>query len=589
MLSVRLVQGIGSERPSLPTPQLGVITAGFPPEIDSRKPLLLQQQEGLVEPQLDSTPPQMDDFLLEQVFPLSWFDMVAENKASWDFNGGSSGMCISTDAADGSSAPPRPLTMPLNASGTPSSSTGVRCQASELQETIGQFQGATAEHYPLDDTSGANGLQQRCIQRALDAAAGISGGEPRLPKGIHESFRPCTSQGMSAEGAVGLQFSSGNPSIADSTASRLMAAVTFRAPGLPRSPSVGSSGSEGPALQQSPSSPFTPQFAAAWQQSYLQGTLPPALDIAQAKAESFLMYKGMPDDPISHEKMCSADDATGRSLSGLPDDNSGGAQVGPSQKAQSEAGQQSHQQGGHGSIMASYGAHTGVAQTQGAAAAIFSGTTRPRQRARRGQATDPHSIAERLRRERIAERMKALQELVPNANKTDKASMLDEIVNYVKFLQLQVKVLSMSRLGGAGTAAPLIADLPVEGPNNFIAAALGWNAGSSSPPQDAMTLVERQVARLMEEDMGSAMRFLQGRGLCLMPVSLATTISVTNSRTTGGMRALTFADCSQIDASNSRMIGGCSNGSFPCIGTISDSNSGDGDGVCFDGGSKPCS
>ncbi|PIN15866.1 hypothetical protein CDL12_11489 [Handroanthus impetiginosus] len=40
-----------------------------------------------------------------------------------------------------------------------------------------------------------------------------------------------------------------------------------------------------------------------------------------------------------------------------------------------------------------------------------------RVRARRGQATDPHSIAERLRRERIAERMKALQELVPNANK----------------------------------------------------------------------------------------------------------------------------------------------------------------------------
>ncbi|EFJ10163.1 hypothetical protein SELMODRAFT_128445, partial [Selaginella moellendorffii] len=38
-------------------------------------------------------------------------------------------------------------------------------------------------------------------------------------------------------------------------------------------------------------------------------------------------------------------------------------------------------------------------------------------RARRGQATDPHSIAERLRREKIAERMKALQELVPNANK----------------------------------------------------------------------------------------------------------------------------------------------------------------------------
>ncbi|XLR15313.1 hypothetical protein HN51_036258, partial [Arachis hypogaea] len=44
-------------------------------------------------------------------------------------------------------------------------------------------------------------------------------------------------------------------------------------------------------------------------------------------------------------------------------------------------------------------------------------TMRPRVRARRGQATDPHSIAERLRKERIAERIRALQELVSSVNK----------------------------------------------------------------------------------------------------------------------------------------------------------------------------
>ncbi|AQK82845.1 Putative HLH DNA-binding domain superfamily protein isoform 1 [Zea mays] len=42
---------------------------------------------------------------------------------------------------------------------------------------------------------------------------------------------------------------------------------------------------------------------------------------------------------------------------------------------------------------------------------------KPRVRARRGQATDPHSIAERLRREKISDRMKNLQDLVPNSNK----------------------------------------------------------------------------------------------------------------------------------------------------------------------------
>nr|XP_027114119.1 transcription factor bHLH62-like [Coffea arabica] len=65
-------------------------------------------------------------------------------------------------------------------------------------------------------------------------------------------------------------------------------------------------------------------------------------------------------------------------------------------------------------------------------------------RARRGQATDSHSLAERVRREKISERMKLLQDLVPGCNKvTGKALMLDEIINYVQSLQRQVEFLSM--------------------------------------------------------------------------------------------------------------------------------------------------
>lgn len=45
---------------------------------------------------------------------------------------------------------------------------------------------------------------------------------------------------------------------------------------------------------------------------------------------------------------------------------------------------------------------------------------------------------------------------------TDKASMLDEIIEYVRFLQLQVKVLSMSRLGGAGAVGPRLNGLTSE-------------------------------------------------------------------------------------------------------------------------------
>ncbi|XP_058750476.1 transcription factor bHLH63-like isoform X1 [Vicia villosa] len=65
-------------------------------------------------------------------------------------------------------------------------------------------------------------------------------------------------------------------------------------------------------------------------------------------------------------------------------------------------------------------------------------------RARRGQATDSHSLAERVRREKISERMKYLQDLVPGCNKiAGKAGMLDEIINYVQSLQRQVEFLSM--------------------------------------------------------------------------------------------------------------------------------------------------
>ncbi|CAN4088404.1 unnamed protein product [Withania somnifera] len=61
---------------------------------------------------------------------------------------------------------------------------------------------------------------------------------------------------------------------------------------------------------------------------------------------------------------------------------------------------------------------------------------------RRSRAAAVHNQSERRRRDRINERMKALQRLVPNASKTDKASMLDEVIDYLKQLQAQVQFMS---------------------------------------------------------------------------------------------------------------------------------------------------
>ncbi|KAL3634135.1 hypothetical protein CASFOL_021189 [Castilleja foliolosa] len=60
----------------------------------------------------------------------------------------------------------------------------------------------------------------------------------------------------------------------------------------------------------------------------------------------------------------------------------------------------------------------------------------------KGPATDPQSVYARKRRERINERLRILQNLVPNGTKVDISTMLEEAVSYVKFLQLQIKLLS---------------------------------------------------------------------------------------------------------------------------------------------------
>nr|WIE96086.1 basic helix-loop-helix transcription factor [Loropetalum chinense var. rubrum] len=67
---------------------------------------------------------------------------------------------------------------------------------------------------------------------------------------------------------------------------------------------------------------------------------------------------------------------------------------------------------------------------------------------RKGKADMQRTLSAKRRRDRINEKMKALQELIPHCNKSDKASMLDEAIEYLKSLQLQLQMMWM----GSGMA-----------------------------------------------------------------------------------------------------------------------------------------
>ncbi|XP_068667751.1 transcription factor HEC3-like [Aristolochia californica] len=54
--------------------------------------------------------------------------------------------------------------------------------------------------------------------------------------------------------------------------------------------------------------------------------------------------------------------------------------------------------------------------------------------------TDPQSVAARQRRHRISDRFKILQSLVPGGTKMDTVSVLEEAIQYVKFLKTQIRL-----------------------------------------------------------------------------------------------------------------------------------------------------
>ncbi|WRX07523.1 Myc-type [Theobroma cacao] len=126
-------------------------------------------------------------------------------------------------------------------------------------------------------------------------------------------------------------------------------------------------------------------------------------------------------------------------------------------------------------------------------------------RARRGQATDSHSLAERARREKISKKMKCLQDLVPGCNKiTGKAGMLDEIINYVQSLQRQVEFPAYVANFPAAAKSPAMANLACLQFNPLQKAVSCMLDATGHPPQTATEGIASASISIPEQALSSS-------------------------------------------------------------------------------------
>ncbi|XWS76433.1 hypothetical protein CRYUN_Cryun01aG0175800 [Craigia yunnanensis] len=114
--------------------------------------------------------------------------------------------------------------------------------------------------------------------------------------------------------------------------------------------------------------------------------------------------------------------------------------------------------------------------------------------------------SDRQRRLRIAESIKALQELLQNSAECCQATALDDIIDHVKFLQLQIKELSRSRLGGEPTSNPFVF---LEGYGHYV-----LHEQMINEP------LEEMMGKLLEINPSAANELLESKGLYMMPRAL---------------------------------------------------------------------
>ncbi|KAH7677018.1 Myc-type basic helix-loop-helix (bHLH) domain-containing protein [Dioscorea alata] len=117
------------------------------------------------------------------------------------------------------------------------------------------------------------------------------------------------------------------------------------------------------------------------------------------------------------------------------------------------------------------------------------------------------ALRDKLRRAKISEAIKAFENSMPFSEKRCQESVLDDVIDYIKFLKLQLKVLSQSRLGGEAETFPFV---QLEGYGHYLL-----------HPQMSSEPLEEVMGQMLETDMQAANELLESKGLTILPCDLA--------------------------------------------------------------------
>ncbi|GAB2289684.1 hypothetical protein Dimus_023992 [Dionaea muscipula] len=123
---------------------------------------------------------------------------------------------------------------------------------------------------------------------------------------------------------------------------------------------------------------------------------------------------------------------------------------------------------------------------------------------RKGRASATHNQSERRRRDRINQKMKALQKLVPNARKTDKASMLEEVIEHLKQLQAQVQMMSAGSI-------PVMMPLGMQ--QHLLLAQMGMGMVDMSSSINALFMQQHHTTHLLHPSLATKVEGEEGPGL----------------------------------------------------------------------------